>query len=89
MTHEAFIAVAKIESIQVAALNLAEIIVANTLPSADQTTTMHKETISSVRRLTPTECERLQNFPVGWTLLATAHSETPSPSRSHTGLRKG
>lgn len=41
--------------------------------------------VGMVRRLTPTECERLQGFPDGWTCLCTsvptppdtAHSETP------------
>ena len=28
---------------------------------------MHTATATAVRRLTPTECERLQGFPDGWT----------------------
>ena len=41
-------------------------------------------TRSPVRRLTPTECERLQGFPDGWTILRptdddTPPAETPSP----------
>jgi hypothetical protein len=49
-----------------------------------------EERRSSVRRLTPTECERLQNFPDGWTIphrtaRATPPSETPSPSQSRNG----
>ena len=34
-------------------------------------------TFWSVRRLTPTECERLQGFPLGWTVPDTAPLETP------------
>ena len=33
---------------------------------------------SQVRRLTPTECERLQSFPDGWTLVDTPPSEMRS-----------
>jgi site-specific DNA-cytosine methylase len=40
---------------------------------------------SSVRRLTPIECERLQGFPEGWTVPATASSGTRSASRSVNG----
>ena len=44
-------------------------------PSEDATPTLRKEggggavsgPVSQVRRLTPTECERLQGFPDGWT----------------------
>jgi site-specific DNA-cytosine methylase len=45
---------------------------------------------ASVRRLTPTECERLQAFPDGWTIPhptapATPPAATPSPSASPSG----
>jgi site-specific DNA-cytosine methylase len=45
---------------------------------------------STVRRLTPTECERLQGFPDGWTIpgrtvRATQRWETPSASQSSNG----
>lgn len=33
-----------------------------------------------VRKLTPTECERLQGFPDGWTIPDTRLLETPTPS---------
>lgn len=38
---------------------------------------------SAVRRLTPTECERLQSFPDGWTILSetlAAHPDEPNPA---------
>jgi len=35
------------------------------------------ELLASVRRLTPTECERLQAFPDGWTVVDMPPSETP------------
>jgi site-specific DNA-cytosine methylase len=49
---------------------------------------------SSVRRLTPTECERLQGFPDGWTIPRrtardTQRWETPSPSTSPSGSAGG
>jgi hypothetical protein len=49
---------------------------------------------STVRRLTPTECERLQAFPDGWTIPhptdpATRRWETPSPSASRSGSDGG
>lgn len=36
-----------------------------------------RNTAWSVRRLTPMECERLQGFPDGWTLLPQTGSDTP------------
>lgn len=52
---------------------------------------------SSVRRLTPVECERIQGFPDGWTIPlraastrpATASSAMPSQSRSSNGSGDG
>ena len=34
-----------------------------------------------VRRLTPTECERLQGFPDGWTQIGTAEKPTADSHR--------
>ena len=49
----------------------------------------NRESILSVRRLTPTECEVLQGFPKGWTVPATKRSATPSRSRLRNGSAGG
>jgi hypothetical protein len=60
------------------------------MPATEDTT--HRElrqaTILLVRRLTPTECELLQGFPLGWTLPATGHWAMRSRSKSLSGLPK-
>lgn len=43
---------------------------------------------TSVRRLTPTECEILQGFPWAWTVPAIDHWGTPARCKSVTGSRK-
>lgn len=43
-------------------------------PGMKQTNYLHQE--QSVRRLTPTECERLQGFPDGWTILLSTDGQT-------------
>ena len=47
-------------------------------PAARSTTTGRSTPTYSVRRLTPTECERLQGFPDGWTTLPTPRDTPPS-----------
>ena len=46
-------------------------------PTTTPTQEWKPQCTSLVRRLTPTECERLQSFPDGWTLVDTLPSETP------------
>jgi hypothetical protein len=62
--------------------------------STPQRTELDEELRSLVRRLTPTECERLQGLPDGWTIpsqtvRATQQSETPSPFPSPSGSDGG
>lgn len=46
-------------------------------PSGNEAGTLVGPTPMSVRRLTPTECERLQGFPDGWTCLCNTRPDCP------------
>jgi site-specific DNA-cytosine methylase len=46
-------------------------------PSGNEAGTLVGPTPMSVRRLTPTECERLQGFPDGWTCLCNVRPDCP------------
>lgn len=52
----------------------------------DQTMFAPSETGYVVRRLTPTECERLQGFPDGWTDVPFKGSEHPSDTLRYKAL---
>lgn len=58
---------------------VAHALCARTQKGGDPTTDTYTPTREGVRRLTPTECERLQGFPDGWTQLEEQIDGTPNP----------